>query len=85
MLSGDVEIDETYIGGKHLHKYGYSKKQAIFGAVERNGMAKAKHVKSTGVRVLIPEVTSSVAPESNVFSDEWSAYKSLSILYINSV
>ncbi len=77
MLSGDVEIDETYIGGKHQKKYGYSKKQAVFGAVERNGLAKARHVRSTGVRVLIPEITNTITPNSNVFSDEWGAYKTL--------
>jgi len=78
MLSGDVEIDETYIGGRHHKRDGYSKKQAVFGAVERNGVAKAKHVRSTGARVLIPEVTNTISANTNIFSDEWGAYKTLS-------
>lgn len=60
MLGGNgtaVEIDETYAPSrKHERKYGRSKKQSIFGAVERDGRVKAKHVKSTGARVLLPEI-----------------------------
>lgn len=80
MLGGDgtpVEIDETYIGGKHPKKLGYSKKQTVFGMVERNGMARAKQVKSSGVRVLLPEITGSIAPNAHIHSDEWRAYKKL--------
>lgn len=72
-----VEIDETYIGGKHTRKVGYSKKSAVFGAVERGGEVRAKHVKSTGARVLIPEVLGTVALGTTIHSDEWGAYKSL--------
>ncbi|HET7639070.1 MAG TPA: IS1595 family transposase, partial [Ktedonobacteraceae bacterium] len=77
MLSGDVEVDETYIGGKHRRKYGTSKKQVVFGAVERGGMASIKHVKSSGARVLLPELESSIAPASHVYSDEYGVYKTL--------
>lgn len=77
VLEGSVEVDETYIGGKHERKYGVSKKSAVFGAVERDGMAKAKFVKSTGARVLIPEIELGIAQGSSVYSDEWGAYKSL--------
>jgi transposase-like protein len=76
-LTGDVEVDETYIGGKHEKKFGYSKKNAVFGAVERGGMAKAVHVKSTGSRVLLPVIDEGVSKGSNIYSDEWRAYTSL--------
>lgn len=45
--------------------------------VERNCMAKAKQVKSSGVRVLLPEIVAGVAPNANIHSDEWQAYKRL--------
>jgi transposase-like protein len=77
MLTGQVEIDETYIGGKHLQRIGRSKKQVVFGMVERNGSAKAKHVKSAGARVLLPEITQSIEQESSIYSDELQAYKTL--------
>jgi transposase-like protein len=76
-LSGEIEADETYIGGVHRRKYGISKKSSVFGMVERQGRIKAMHVKSTGVRVLLPEITLNIQKGSLVYTDEWLAYKSL--------
>lgn len=76
-LVGEVEIDETYIGGKHSRKYGRSKKQIVFGAVERNGVARIKHVKSSGSRVLLPEIKHSIAPGTHIHSDKYGAYRTL--------
>lgn len=68
MLGGNgtaVEIDETYTPSrKHARKYGQSKKQSIFSAVERDGRIKAKHVKSTGTRVLMPEIEQTIAKDT---------------------
>lgn len=78
MLSGEVEIDETYIGGRKRGKnISVNGKAAVFGAVERNGRAKAKHVRSTGARVLLPQVESGVELGASIHSDEWAAYKTL--------
>jgi transposase-like protein len=45
MLDGDVEVDETYAPSRrHPRNIGRSKKQIIFGAVERNGRASVVHV-----------------------------------------
>lgn len=78
ILNGDIEIDETYIGGRHKLAKGRSKKQSVFGAVERDGIAKITHVKSTGARVLLPEIYKSIKPGSHIYSDEWQAYIKLS-------
>ena len=77
LLSGDVESDETYIGGRRKMRQKFDNKSVVFGMVERNGMAKAKHVKSSGARVLLKELSSSVATNSHIYTDEWRAYKSL--------
>lgn len=77
-LDGEVEVDETYIGGKHKRKYGMSKKSAVFGMVEREGRVRAKHVKGTGARALLPELTNNIKQGSTVYSDEWRAYSTLS-------
>jgi transposase len=77
MLSGEVEIDETYIGGTRRLASKYTNKSIVFGAVERNGRASAKHVMSTGVRVLVPEIEKHIAQGSSIHSDEHGSYRSL--------
>ena len=59
-LEGIVEVDETYIGGRHRRQFGFSKKAPVFGAIERGGRVKTQYVKSTGARVLLPEIYSKV-------------------------
>lgn len=77
-LNGDVEVDETYAPSrKHTRLEGRSKKQIIFGAVERDGLAKVKHVKSSGARVLLAEIDEGIAKGASTYSDEWQAYKTL--------
>lgn len=77
MLSGDVEVDETYIGGTRKLANKYSNKSIVFGMVERNGSVNAKHVKSTGVRVLVPEIHARVDMTAQIYSDEHGSYKRL--------
>lgn len=77
MLSGEVELDETYIGGRRNMRNKFSNKSAVFGVVERGGEIRAKHVKSTGARVLIPEINATVQKGSKIHSDEWGAYRTL--------
>ena len=76
-LSGDIEVDETYIGGKHHPRDKWSKKQAVFGMVERGGFVKLKHVKSNGARVLLPEIYNNVELGTQIYSDEYRGYTKL--------
>lgn len=87
-LSGNVEVDETYfqpdaqkntrVKAKQPNRHYYDS-QIIFGMVERKGKAKVRHVKSSGVSILVPEINKSVSKQSTIFSDEWRAYKKLNI------
>ena len=77
-LGGMVEVDETYAPSRrHTRAMGRSKKQIIFGAVERNGRASVAHVKSSGARALLPEIENRIAIGAHINSDEWGAYKTL--------
>ena len=87
-LSGEVEVDETYMHpdptrntrlASKLHGRRYYNSEAIFGMVERGGRAKVKHVKSSGVRVLVPEIIKGVRTTSRIYSDEWRAYGKLAV------
>lgn len=76
-LGGIVETDETYIGGKHKQRLGRSKKQVVFGIVERNGRVTAHQVRSSGARVLVPIIKDRVETTVTIYSDEYGSYKSL--------
>lgn len=80
MLGGNgtaVEIDETYIGGRRKLAQKYNNKSIVFGQVERDGSIKAKHLKSNGARVLLPEIEQNIAKGTDILSDEYSAYRTL--------
>ena len=81
-LSGKVEIDEAYIGGKPINRHQSKQnlsndKQVLFGMIEREGKANIKHVVSSGSRSLIPEITKSINKGTLVYSDEQIAYRRL--------
>lgn len=58
MLTDEVEVDEMYMH-PNPQKRSTAKAHAsetVFGMVERGGKAKVRHVKSAGVRALVPEI-----------------------------
>lgn len=80
-LSGNVECDETYIGGlaKNMHKHkreeriqgrGGSRKTAVFGALERKGRVLAKVIQSTDRETLHNEVKEKVETGANLFTEK---------------
>ena len=80
-LTGQVEIDETYIGRKRHGKRGRGAggKSVVMGIVERNGNAIAKVVPDVKARTLLPMIEAKVAKEDKtvVFTDELPSYKSV--------
>lgn len=83
-LDGEVEVDETYVGGKSINSRNKQRtigdKAVVFGMVERDGKVKAKHVKSSGARVLLPEIARNINTTAKIYSDEWGSYKRLAKL-----
>ena len=77
-LSGQVEVDETYIGGKRAGKRGRgaSGKTIVMGMVERKGNAITKVVPDVKARTLLPMIARNVARENKtiVFTDELPSY-----------
>jgi hypothetical protein len=87
-LSGQVEVDETFIGGKarNMHKdvkarkitgTGGSGKVIVMGLLERGGKVKATVVQNRDRKTLHGIVLESVAASAEVFTDEWQSYTGL--------
>lgn len=75
-LSGIVELDETYMGGKQKGKRGRGaeKKTPVFGMVERQGGARAEVVENVKIKTIQPIINNSVAKGSQVMTDEFNIY-----------
>lgn len=78
-LLQEVEVDETYIGGKRRGKRGRGAegKTPVLGMVERKGKVVAKVVPDVKRQTLLPIVKEKILPRSVVYTDELAAYDPL--------
>jgi len=81
-LDGEVEVDETYIGGRRRGvrgrpKTGDPKKTAVLGMVQRKGRVAAVRVTDAKAKTLMPHVRERVLPRSVVYTDELKSYNKL--------
>ena len=75
-LEGVVEVDETYIGGKHRgHKGMWKSKDVVMGIRQRGGDLRLVHVESNSAEELGRQIKKNVSPEVDmIVTDEWGAY-----------
>jgi transposase-like protein len=100
-MNGDVEVDETFIGGKarfmHPHKRaakikgtGGMGKTAVMGLLERHGPDGHSHVRvkvvpNTKRKTLAPEVRQNVTTGASVYTDALASYDDLGTDYVHQV
>jgi transposase-like protein len=79
-LSGTVEADESYIGGKRKERSegrgrGAKHKTPVMTLVERDGRVRSFRVANVTARELGGVIREHVDPRSRVVTDEWLAYR----------
>jgi len=100
-MSGEVEVDETFIGGRarFMHESkraekitgtGGMGKTAVMGLLERHGegghsRVKAKVIPNTKRKTLSPEIRQHVEEGAEVFTDSLKSYADLSDAYVHEV
>src|SRR5271157_998787 len=78
-LSGTVELDETYVGGRRRgtprgRPNSESHKVPVFGMVERQGKVVVLTVPNAKGKTLMGHVVEHVIPASTVYTDDFTAY-----------
>ncbi len=87
-MEGEIEADETYVGGKDKNRHANKKvkgsrddKAPVFGMVQRDGKLKAVKVPNTTTETLSTEIINAVKEGATLYTDEYSSYKALKRIY----
>jgi transposase-like protein len=95
-LGGEVEVDETYIGGlsrnmhvskrqKKIFGTGGRDKVPVLGILKRGGRVRTSVIPNVQRETLHAQVLGNVVPGSKVFTDAWTSYSGLDAEYVHNV
>lgn len=92
-LSGEIEVDETFVGGKNKNRHkdkkvakcqgrSFKDKKPVFGMLQRDGNLTAIVVDNTKACTLKPLITQYVQERSVIYTDGWD-YGGISERYVH--
>lgn len=79
LLRGEIELDETYFGGRRKGKRGRGafNKVPVFGILERNGVVKVEAIQDVTAETLLNLTVKMVRRGSIVYTDKFRSYDTL--------
>jgi len=91
-FDGEVELDETFVGGKNKNRHANKKvkkcqgrsfkdKIPVMGMLQRGGHVTCKVVRDTSYKSLTIPILKTISRTATLFSDEWCGYKTVNKLY----
>ncbi|MDH4320691.1 MAG: IS1595 family transposase [Desulfobulbaceae bacterium] len=81
LFSGEIEVDESYFGGKRKGKRGRGAagKVPVFGLLKRGGKVYTKIIPDAKAATLMPIMEERITPDSVVYTDCLSSYNVLDV------
>lgn len=91
-LDGEVELDETFVGGKNKNRHANKKvgkcqgrsfkdKVPVMGMLQRGGKVVCKVVHDTSSKSLTAPILRTVKRTATLFTDEWGGYNTVRKVY----